>query len=72
MAPLSSTDWKEVAPDPDPCGDLDYELIELDVIETNAGGRPQVLVLPEDEDMLREDAFMVVEESAICDLETMV
>lgn len=72
MESLSSTDWKDVSPDPDPSADLEYELIELDVIETNAGGRPQVLVLPEDEDMLREDAFMVVEESAICDLDTMV
>ena len=72
MASLPATDWKEVSPDPDPSNDLEYELIELDVIQTTAGGRPQVLVLPEDEDMLREDAFMVVKESAICDLETMV
>lgn len=72
MSSLSSTDWKEVSPDPDPSNDLEYELIELDVIETTAGGEPQVLVLPEDEDMLREDAFMVVEEGGVCDLETMV
>jgi hypothetical protein len=72
MSSLSSTDWTDVSPDPDPSTDLEYDLIELDVIETDAGGRPQVLVLPEDENMLREDAFMVVEESGICDLETMV
>lgn len=68
----SSTDWWDVAEDPDPETDLDYELIDLDVIQTNANDRQQVLVLPTDEDLLREDAFMVVEESAIHDLETMV
>lgn len=68
----SSTDWWDVAEDPDPERDLDYELIDLDVIQTAVEDRHQVLVLPTDEDLLREDAFMVVEESAIRDLETMV
>lgn len=68
----STTDWWDVAEDPDPETDLDYELIDLDVIQTTANDRHQVLVLPTDEDLLREDAFMVVEESAVYDLETMV
>lgn len=66
------TDWWDVEADPDPATDLGYELVDLDVIHTEAGGRDQVLVLPSDEDMLREDAFVVVSRDSIRDLETMV
>ncbi|MFC3476473.1 hypothetical protein [Halobacterium litoreum] len=67
-----ASDWWDVADDPDPERDLDYALIDLDVIQTTTNGRDQVLVLPTDEDLLREDAFMVAEESAVRDLEKMV
>ncbi|WP_336035044.1 hypothetical protein [Halobacterium yunchengense] len=71
---MSSTDcgWRDVTQDPDPVEDLGYDLIELDVIHTETAGRPRVLVLPADEDLLREDAFVVAAEDAVCDLETMV
>lgn len=77
MSPARSTesedaDWWDVAEDPDPSEDLDYELIDLDVIRTETGGKEQVLLLPSDEDMLRRDAFIVAERDAVCDLETMV
>jgi len=61
-----------VPSDPDPIGDLGYALIDLDVVHTSTNGRPQALVLPSDEDLLREDAFMVVGTEAICDLATMI
>lgn len=72
--PMSSTPvgWWDVSQDPDPAGDLGYDLIDLDVIRTETGGRPQVLLLPSDEDLLREDAFLVADEESVCDLETMV
>lgn len=64
--------WWDVSQDPDPAVDLGYEAIDLDVIPTNADGRERVLVLPTDEDLLRENAFIVASEGAVCDLETMV
>lgn len=70
---MSSTDcdWREVNGDPEP-EDLGYDRIDLDVIQTETAGRPRVLVLPSDEDLLREDAFLVASEDSVCELETMV
>ena len=65
-------DWKHVPDDPDPEEDLGYELIDLDVVSTSDGGPPRLLVLPQDENLLREQAFIVADESAVCDLETKV
>lgn len=67
-----SGDWWDAPSDPDPTADLEYDIIDLDIIKTSTNGRPQVLVLPTDEDLLREDAFMVVDEDSVYDLETMV
>lgn len=64
--------WWDVPSDPDPAADLEYDIIDLDVIRTTTNGRPKVLVLPTDEDLLREDAFMIVDEESVYDLETMV
>jgi hypothetical protein len=75
MPPVSSTDdsdWWDVGDDPDAHADLDYELVDLDLIYTDASGREQVLVMPNDEDMLRDDAFLVADEDDLYDLETMV
>ena len=65
---LEETNWHEVDDDPNPTTDLGYDLIDLDVVPTSVEGREQLLILPTDEDLLREDAFMVVDESAACDL----
>jgi hypothetical protein len=67
-----SGDWWDVPTDPHPATDLGYDLLELDVIETSTDSRPQLLVLPADEDLLRGDAFLVVDEADVCDLESMV
>lgn len=64
--------WHDVDEDPDPAVDLGYETVELDVIPTHANGRQSVLVLPTDEEQLREDAFMIVDEDAVRQLETMI
>lgn len=68
----SQTDWRLVPANPDPADDLGYDLIDLDVLPTSVAGRSQVLVLPTDEDMLRENAFVVADDSLVRDLETMV
>jgi hypothetical protein len=68
----AETDWHHVPSDPDATVDLGYEFVDLDVIPTVEEGRSRVIVLPTDEDMLREDAFVLVDEDDLCDLETMV
>ncbi|SEV90358.1 hypothetical protein [Halobacterium jilantaiense] len=78
MSPATSTEdgeetnWWDVGQNPDVHDDLGYEMVDLDVIHHDPGQRDQVLVLPADEDMLRDDAFMVADADDILDLETMV
>lgn len=77
MSPATSTEddhagWWDVDQNPDANEDLGYELVDLDVIHHDPGQRDQVLVLPADEDMLRDDAFLVADADDIVDLETMV
>ena len=80
MSPTTSTgddeegqaNWWDVGQNPDAHDDLDYELVDLDVIHHDPGQRDQILVLPADEDMLRDDAFLVADADDVLDLETMV
>lgn len=59
-------DWEEAPADPDPVEHLGYELLDLEVIPAGNGSR-QYVFLPHDEDMIRDDVFLVAAESAICD-----
>lgn len=59
--------WEEVAIDPDPVTDLGYEALELDII-TTATNSEQVIVLPKDESLLKDDAFIVVRAADVYDL----
>lgn len=67
MSQVSDT-WREQPPNPDPTDDLGYEMVELDFIPTSTSGGKEVLVLPTDEEMLREDAFLVVDRESVTDL----
>lgn len=55
----SREQWEQLPANPDLCDDLGYELSTLEVYETDDG---QVVVLPKDEQMLHEDAFIVIAE----------
>ena len=68
MAQKVSDVWEDIPPNPNPARDLDYEIIELDFIPTSTSGGEEVLVLPTDEDMLREDAFVVADRDSVIDL----
>ncbi|QLG29549.1 hypothetical protein HUG10_16590 [Halorarum halophilum] len=58
--------------DPDPESDLGYRLLDLDVLHSSDGENEHTLVLPSDEDLLRENAFIVANPGLVCDLKTMV
>lgn len=72
MGAVSHRDWEELPRDPDPEGDLGYQLLELDVLRSSDGETEHMLVLPSDEDLLRENAFIVADPDSVCELETMV
>jgi hypothetical protein len=68
-----SRTWEGVPADPHPARDLGFEAVDLEIVRSSDGERSHVLVLPgEDDEMLREEAFIVAEEEAVVDLETMV
>lgn len=63
-----ATAWESVPEDPDLAEDLGYLLLELEFI-SSATGDDQVIVLPKDESLLKEDAFLVTDASGIADLD---
>lgn len=60
--------WEEVSDNPDLARDLGYLLLELEVIASNTG-QDQVIILPKDESLLKEDAFIVSASDDIVELE---
>jgi hypothetical protein len=60
--------WEQVANDPDPVADLGYAQLELEIIPTTTD-RDRSIVLPKDESLLKEDAFLVMDASDIADLD---
>lgn len=60
-------DWRDQPVDPDIEENLDYEVIAWE--EINVVDNPeQIIFLPNSEDQLRNDAFIVLSESSVCDL----
>lgn len=57
--------WEGVSTDPGP-RDLDYEVIQWKRIP--ATDDDKIMFLPKNEDLLHEDAFIVLEDDSVCDL----
>lgn len=55
--PMTRSDWEQIPPDPDLARDFGYELLDL---ETYCTGDDLLLFLPPDEEMLKDEAFIVV------------
>lgn len=68
MSAEEHENWEQLRMDPDPEADLGYESSEWEVLSVETGGRNQRLFLPTDEDALHDDAFIVAEASALCDV----
>ena len=64
---FSRAAWEELSSDPDLDRDLGYELSAWEQFRT-LDGSEQLMFLPEDEELLREDAFVVADESTIVNL----
>lgn len=63
-------DWDNLPADPEP-EDLGYDPMELDITESSADGGHYV-ILPHDEDFLRQEAFIVADCESVSDLDDML
>ena len=68
MSNIASEEWEQQPADPDLESDLDYELIDWTSVSASQNGRDYLMYIPEEEEMLREDEFIVVEEEFVADL----
>ena len=59
--------WRDVPRDPDP-EDLGYEMDDWEVIRARKDDRGHLMFLPENEEMLREEAFIVADDCSVCDV----
>lgn len=70
MAPKTQSaanDWEDAPRDPDP-EDLGYAIDDWEVIRARKDDRGHLMFLPEEEDMLRDEAFIVADNNAVCDV----
>lgn len=65
---LAGTDWEDRPVDPDLHSDLEYELVDWEVVPNSCDDKQ--VFLPIEESMLRDEAFIVAEPEACCDLGT--
>jgi hypothetical protein len=61
-------DWESLAADPDVEQDLGYDLDEWEAIEARTAESDCLMFLPTDEELLREDAFVVAATGDVCNL----
>lgn len=70
--PTTHAEWERQPDDPDPERDLGYRIIELRSVEARSGGKEHLLFLPEDEEMLRSEAFIVADPDTVLQLEEQI
>lgn len=61
-------EWEDQADDPEPA-DLGYEMVDFEVLCARKSGTKRLMFLPDDEELLRRDAFIVADVDAVVDLE---
>ncbi|MFB6166620.1 MAG: hypothetical protein ABEJ31_15785 [Haloarculaceae archaeon] len=67
MSESEPVDWHRLPADPNP-DDLGYEPLDLDITESTADGGHYV-ILPHDEEFLREEAFIVADADSVVSLD---
>lgn len=65
MGEHSQTLWESMPADPDPHRDLGYLCSDWDVIRTTCRRQSHLLFLPQDQQLLEQDAFVIATESAV-------
>lgn len=68
MSNCAEEDWKQQPADPDLEGDLDYELVDWISVSANQNGDDYLMFIPEEEEMIRDDEFIVVDTDDVVEL----
>lgn len=66
--PASRGDWERVPQDPDGEDDLGYEMADWNTIEARRNGSEHLMFIPDDTEMLREEAFIVAHPNDVTDV----
>jgi hypothetical protein len=66
----AAEEWRQQPDDPDSAQDLGYRLDDWERIKAQDAESEKYLYLPEDEELLREEMFIVVAPKDIVDLES--
>lgn len=68
---VTRNEWDRKPTNPDLNRDLGYDMLDWEQISAEQGGRTLLLFLPEDKDMLKDNAFIVAEPNAVLELDGM-
>lgn len=64
---LTRSQWEDLPSDPDIRADFGYEIARWETIDT-ATDSNQLIFMPQNEELLKDDAFIVANEEDLCDL----
>lgn len=70
MPHASRSEWERLPDDPDPERDLGYVRTTLNVVRTE-NGKGHYLFLPEDEQDIKDEAFIIADAEAVTELESL-
>lgn len=62
-------EWRQQPDDPDSAQDLGYQIDDWERIAAHEAESEKFLYLPEDEELLREEAFIVIQPDDLVELE---
>ncbi|MFC6873712.1 hypothetical protein [Halobellus marinus] len=62
-------EWRQRPADPESNQDLGYHLDDWERIRARDADEEKYLYLPEDEELLRQEAFIIVPPDGVCDLD---
>lgn len=68
MSNCANEDWKQQPADPDLERDLDYQLVDWISVSADQNGDDYLMFIPEEEEMIRDDEFIVVEVDDVVEL----
>jgi hypothetical protein len=64
---FTRSQWEDIPSDPDIRADFGYEVTRWETIDT-ATDSNQIIFMPQNEELIKDDAFIVANESDLCDL----
>ena len=68
MGASTRGEWLRQPTNPEPERDLGYKLTDWDCIRARTRGEEHLMFLPDDEELLRKEAFVVVAPDDVCTL----